>query len=208
MPLGMTWITQTCTCGGTTGHSQPGKIGSRIRFKTGAQSWLWPQSTMADFQMHLLFVPFALGVGLGAGLRAGIGIGIGAATWLGLFVGPRSVQGRHFVACADGLADGLAAGLADGLAHFAVGGPRSSTLRCFGSAGLGVTGAFGSSAPKQADASNSSSAAQADVPSSSSRVSSSPPSPRVTSAAAGANSPHSANGQLSFVGDEGAERVE
>ena len=75
---------------------------------------------MADFQMHLLFVPFALGAGLGAGLRAGIGIGIGigigAATWLGLFVGPRSVQGRHFVACADGLADGLGAGLADGLA--------------------------------------------------------------------------------------------
>ena len=68
---------------------------------------------MADFQMHLLFVPFALGAGLGAGLRAGIciGIGIGAATWLGLFVGPRSVQGRHFVACADGLADGLGAGL-------------------------------------------------------------------------------------------------
>ena len=73
----MEYADNTCTCGGTTGHSKPGKIGSRIRFKTGAQSWPWPQSTMADFQMHLLFVPFALGAGLGAGLRAGIGIGIG-----------------------------------------------------------------------------------------------------------------------------------
>ena len=69
---------------------------------------------MADFQMHLLFVPFALVAGLRAGLRAGtgigIGIGIGFAAWLGLFVGPRSVRGRHFAACADGLA------------HFAAGG--------------------------------------------------------------------------------------
>ena len=67
---------------------------------------------MADFQMHLLFVPFALGAGLGAGLRAGIGIGIGsgvAAGWLGLFVGPRSVRGRQRAACPVGLAHFAAA---------------------------------------------------------------------------------------------------